>query len=72
MISKIQYKDKQSIQNDENVAEENKVTDLNMNEIKQVVNDNAEELEQTRAENKLIKEQIPTRREKRKQYTYRR
>lgn len=61
MISKIQYKDKQSIQNDENVAEENKVTDLNMNEIKQVVNDNAEELEQTRAENKLIKEQIPAR-----------
>ena len=27
MINKIQYKDKQSIQNDENVAEESKVTD---------------------------------------------
>lgn len=46
MISKIQYKNKQSIQNDENIAEENKVTDTNMNEIKQVVNNNAEELEE--------------------------
>lgn len=72
MINKIQYKDKQSIQNDENVAEENKVTDLNMNEIKQVVNDNAEELEQIKLENKLIKNQIPSRTSKWKQYTYRR
>lgn len=46
MISKIQYKNKQSIQNDENIAEENKVTDTNMNEIKQVVNNNAEEMEE--------------------------
>ena len=52
MINKIQYKDKQSIQNDESVAEENKVTDANMNEIKSVTNNNAEILEQLQEDNK--------------------
>lgn len=60
MINKIQYKDKQSIQNDESVAEENKVTDANMNEIKSVTNNNAEILEQLQEENKELKKQIPS------------
>lgn len=51
MISKIDYEDKVGIQNDETVAEKNKVTDSDMNKIKQAVNNNADELEQL--QNKL-------------------
>ena len=46
MTKKIEYEDKVAIQNDESVAEINKVTDADMNEIKEVINNNAEELEQ--------------------------
>lgn len=47
MIKNINYANKQAFQNDEDVAENEKVTDVNMNEIKDVVNSNAEELERT-------------------------
>lgn len=46
MSTKIQYEDKVALQNDEAVANKNKVTAEDMNEIKQAVNDNADELEQ--------------------------
>lgn len=42
-IQKIEYQNKVSIQDDPSVAEINKVTDQNMNEIKSVVNNNADE-----------------------------
>lgn len=42
MIKNITYEDKASIQNDESVARKNKVTDADMNEIKEVVNANAD------------------------------
>lgn len=45
MSSRITYENKQAIQNDENVARKNKVTDLDMNEIKQVVNAHADDIE---------------------------
>ena len=41
-INKIQYQNKVAIEDDPSVAEINKVTDNNMNEIKAVVNNNAE------------------------------
>lgn len=44
MIEKIEYEDKVAIQNDETVPEKSKVTDNNLNEIKRVVNNNADEL----------------------------
>lgn len=47
MIDKILYQNKQAFQNDEDIPENQKVTDLNMNEIKKVVNNNAEELNST-------------------------
>ena len=43
-IKKITYTNKTAIQNDTSIADENKVTDNDMNEIKQVVNNNADEL----------------------------
>ena len=43
MIKTITYESKVAIQNDENIARKNKVTDLDMNEIKDVVNNNANE-----------------------------
>ena len=43
-IQKIEYQNKESIQSLPDVAEKNKVTDTNMNEIKSVVNNNADEL----------------------------
>lgn len=46
MSTKITYTNKVAIQNDETIADNNKVTAEDMNEIKQVVNDNADELEQ--------------------------
>ena len=49
MISKITFPNKTGIQNDEEVPENSKVTDSNMNEIKQVVNDNADELNTAKA-----------------------
>ena len=47
MIKKINYANKQAFQNDEDVPDNQKVTDLNMNEIKSVVNNNAIELDKT-------------------------
>ena len=47
MIDKIGYQNKQAFQNDEDIPENQKVTDLDMNEIKKVVNNNAEELNST-------------------------
>ena len=45
MINKIQYENKVAIQNDETIPLKNKVTDEDMNEIKSVVNNNADEVE---------------------------
>lgn len=44
MIKKIEYTNKEAIQNDSTIDEKNKVTDADMNEIKDVVNSNADEL----------------------------
>ena len=43
-VTKITWENKTGIQNDTSVARKNKVTDEDMNEIKQVVNNNADEL----------------------------
>ena len=43
-IKKIEYENKEAIQNDTSVPAKSKVTDADMNEIKQVVNNNADEL----------------------------
>lgn len=43
-IQKIEYENKIGLQNDENVPNKNKVTDDDMNEIKETVNNNADEL----------------------------
>ena len=43
-VQKIDYEDKIGLQNDENVPNKNKVTDDDMNEIKNKVNNNADEL----------------------------
>ena len=59
MIKKIEYEDKVAIQNDESVAEINKVTDTDMNEIKQAVNNNADELEQKSKHNRQQKRKQP-------------
>lgn len=48
MIKTISYKDKTAIQNDISIPDENKVTDHDMNEIKEAVNYNAKELENTK------------------------
>ena len=53
MVKTIEYENKEALQNDESVANKNKVTDGDINEIKDVVNNNAEAL-------KLINSQIPT------------
>lgn len=45
MSSRITYENKQAIQNDENVARKNKVTDSDLNEIKEVVNAHADDIE---------------------------
>lgn len=43
-VQKIDYEDKIQLQNDENIPDKNKVTDDDMNEIKDAVNNNADEL----------------------------
>ena len=43
-VTKITFENKTGIQNDTSVARKNKVTDEDMNEIKQVVNNNADEV----------------------------
>ena len=56
-VQKIEYQNKESIESLPDVAEKNKVTDSNMNEIKSVVNNNADELSNaaTSIEDKLDK-----------------
>lgn len=44
-VQKIEYQNKEAIIDDPSVPEVNKVTDDNMNEIKSVVNHNADELQ---------------------------
>ena len=58
MIKKITYEDKVSIQNDESVAVVHKVTDTDMNEVKEVVNNNADELISLQADNTTNKSDI--------------
>lgn len=60
MIKKIQFENKVAIQNDEEVPIKNKVTDVDLNEIKETVNNNAEELENTNAKllNKASKTEL--------------
>lgn len=41
-VTKIQYENKVALEDDPSVAEINKVTDTNMNEIKSVINNNAD------------------------------
>lgn len=47
MIKNINYANKQAFQNDEDVPDNQKVLEKDMNEIKEVVNNNATELEET-------------------------
>ena len=58
MIKKLTYEDKVSIQNDESVAVVHKVTDTDMNEVKEVVNNNADELISLQADNTTNKSDI--------------
>lgn len=44
MTAKIMFENKEALQNDENIERKNKVTDEDMNEIKKVVNQNADDL----------------------------
>ena len=44
MIKKIEYENKEGLQNDATIPDKNKVTDDDMNEIKEIVNTNADEL----------------------------
>lgn len=57
-INKIQYQNKVAIEDDPSVAEINKVTDSNMNEIKSVVNNNADILEDIDLSDYYTKEEI--------------
>lgn len=57
-IQKIEYQNKVSIQDDPEVPEINKVTDSNMNEIKSVVNNNADILEDIDLSDYYTKEEI--------------
>lgn len=57
-IQKIEYQNKVSIQDDPEVPEINKVTDSNMNEIKSVVNNNADILDDIDLSDYYTKEEI--------------
>ena len=71
MIEKITYTDKERLTDNPSVADKNKVTDVDMNEIKSVVNNNADELtgieeelddsfETLQTENAQLKATLPT------------
>ena len=60
MIKKIAYENKVAIQNDEDVENKNKVTDDDMNEIKEVVNNNADELTEAQENISDIQEEQET------------
>lgn len=59
MFKKIEYENKIAMQNDESIPTKGKVTDDDMNEIKEVVNNNADELEnkQPKEEGKGLSEE---------------
>lgn len=59
MLKKIEYENKIAMQNDESIPTKGKVTDDDMNEIKEVVNNNADELEnkQPKEEGKGLSEE---------------
>ena len=59
-INKIQYQNKVAIEDDPSVAEINKVTDSNMNEIKAVVNNNADYVEEQIGNLETILETLDT------------
>lgn len=59
-VTKIQYQNKVAIEDDPSVAEINKVTDSNMNEIKAVVNNNADYLEEQIGNLETILEALDT------------
>lgn len=59
-VTKIQYQNKVAIEDDPSVAEINKVTDTNMNEIKSVVNNNADYLEEQIGNLETILEALDT------------
>lgn len=50
MIQKITYENKEALQNDETIEEIHKVTDENMNEIKEVVNAHADDIERVESD----------------------
>ena len=56
MIKKITYEYKIAIQNDETISRKNKVTDEDMNEIKDTINQNADELENIQNDISSIKQ----------------
>lgn len=55
MIKKVSYDDKEAIQNDDSIPNKNKVTAEDMNEIKEAINQNANDSEELRQENIEIK-----------------
>lgn len=60
MIKKIAYENKVAIQNDEEIARKNKVTDADLNEIKEVVNNNADEITGLKQQTEQAVEDINT------------
>lgn len=53
-VQNINYENKEALQNDANIPDKNKVTDADMNEIKNVVNNNASELTATQGNVKSL------------------
>lgn len=60
MIKKIAYENKVAIQNDEEIVRKNKVTDADLNEIKEVVNNNADEITGLKQQTEQAVEEINT------------
>lgn len=54
-MKKVSYDDKEAIQNDDSIPNKNKVTAEDMNEIKEAINQNANDSEELRQENIEIK-----------------
>lgn len=59
-ISKIEYQNKEAIVDDPSIPDKNKVTDNDMNEIKAVVNNNADEFTNTIGDLESILETLDT------------
>ena len=60
MIKKIEYENKEGLQNDATIPDKNKVTDDDMNEIKDVVNTNADELQLQQENQNNINQRVTT------------